>query len=325
MRQLTRRSSADLVPVTPADRLGGLVAAWLHQKFQRSKSHKTERAYTDGVKDFRATLQASGYDLDSDATVVGFAAQAWSARPHPRRGDPAPTTIRQRLAILSSFYTYAVSKKQLPTNPITTVERPPVHAYAGVKALDADAVRAGLAAIDRSALLGLRDYALLALGLQTGRRVQELASLTGRDLTWAGELATVRFVRTKGGGQASDELSPAVSAALRAYLIAQHGTPAPGAETPLWISARGRPLDVKSIAAMCERRLGTSRVHSLRHTFARAMEDAGAKLSEIQARLGHKNAATTGIYLAALRAAENPHAPAVAARFGIGDADAPDP
>jgi integrase len=49
----------------------------------------------------------------------------------------------------------------------------------------------------------------------------------------------------------------------------------------------------------------------------RALEDAGAKVSEIQARLGHESLATTGRYLAALRPDENPHADALAALFGL--------
>lgn len=47
------------------------------------------------------------------------------------------------------------------------------------------------------------------------------------------------------------------------------------------------------------------------------MEDAVAKVLEIQARLGHSSLATTGRFLAALRRAENPHADAVASLFGI--------
>jgi len=46
--------------------------------------------------------------------------------------------------------------------------------------------------------------------------------------------------------------------------------------------------------------MATSRVHTLYHTFARAMQDAGANVGEIQARLGHASLATTGRYLAAL-------------------------
>jgi integrase len=68
------------------------------------------------------------------------------------------------------------------------------------------------------------------------------------------------------------------------------------------------PLTLQAIADLCERRLGTSTVHALRHTFAHAMEQVGAKVSEIQARPGHNSLDTTGRYLAALRSAENAHA-----------------
>jgi integrase/recombinase XerC len=66
-------------------------------------------------------------------------------------------------------------------------------------------------------------------------------------------------------------------------------------------------LTSQAIADVCQRWLGVSKVHTLRHTFASAMEDSGAKVSEIQACLGHTNLATTGRYLAALRSAENTH------------------
>ena len=47
------------------------------------------------------------------------------------------------------------------------------------------------------------------------------------------------------------------------------------------------------------------------------MEDAGAKVSEIQSRLGHASLATTGRYLAALHSAENTHAEDLARMFGM--------
>jgi site-specific recombinase XerD len=76
------------------------------------------------------------------------------------------------------------------------------------------------------------------------------------------------------------------------------------------------------IARLAEQHLGTSKVHALRHTFAREMEADGAKTSEIQARLGHASMATTGIYLAALKSAENSHAESLARRFGFEEEDA---
>lgn len=47
------------------------------------------------------------------------------------------------------------------------------------------------------------------------------------------------------------------------------------------------------------------------------MEDAGTKVSQIEARLGHESLATICRYLVALKRPENPHAAAVADPFEI--------
>ncbi len=57
----------------------------------------------------------------------------------------------------------------------------------------------------------------------------------------------------------------------------------------------------------------------MRHTWARRMEEEGAKVSDIQARLGHESLATTGRYLSALKQAENKHADAISKAFGLDD------
>jgi integrase len=47
------------------------------------------------------------------------------------------------------------------------------------------------------------------------------------------------------------------------------------------------------------------------------LEDAGAKISVIQQRLGHASAATTSVYLQALRADENPFAEELVRVLGV--------
>ena len=93
---------------------------------------------------------------------------------------------------------------------------------------------------------------------------------------------------------------------------------------PIWLSFslrnKGKAISIQAITDICEKHLGTSKVHALRHTFARAMEDSGAKVSDIQARLGHESLATTGRYLATLKRAENEHADNLAKLFGIDEA-----
>lgn len=87
-------------------------------------------------------------------------------------------------------------------------------------------------------------------------------------------------------------------------------------DAPIWVSLstkqpRRPPPDLRQAAQRLflqyhlRARLGESKVHMLRHTFTDAMEESGAKLSEIRDRLGHANSAITDRYLQRLRQAKN--------------------
>src|SRR5262245_59363800 len=293
------------------------IAAWLDACFARSESESTRRAYAATLIAFRAMLQRVSLDLDAEPRLIALVAQQFAQRRHP-----AAATYNARLAVLSSFYSYAVRLDLLPANPISRLTRRPLQPYAAARSLDAAQVRQQLAAIDRTTLAGCRDVALLALALTTGRRAAELAGIRRGSIAIAGDVVTVLWRRTKGGKRASDILDRAVGLALVAYLHRLHGPTwrALPADAAVWRATRQRstqPLTTRAIARICLRRLGTERVHALRHTFARELEAAGAPVSAIQARLGHSSLATTGRYLAALRSAENPWAAALARRFGL--------
>ena len=208
-------------------------------------------------------------------------------------------------------------------NPISRVDRRSAHAYQHAQPLDRRAVADGLQAIDRTAIEGKRDYALLIVALSTGRRVTELANLRRADLYISADKVTITFQRTKGGKTASDTLSRAASSALIDYLYTAYGADFANrpADAPIWSSIsdrnKGKAIGVQTIADICERRLGTSKVHTLRHTYAHLMQTDGAVPSVIPAKLGHESLATTGRYLAALTRADNPHADALARSLGI--------
>jgi integrase len=296
------------------------IAAWLDSKSGRSGSIHTERIYRRTLADFRRELDRAGLDLDSSPRTIALAAQGWAGR-----GTPAPATFNRRLAVLSSFYTFA-RKRGLLTgeNPIGLVERRSVQGYAGIEALSPADVRQRLAAIDRSTLDGLRDYALLNVALATGRRLAEIANLRWSHLHFDGERIRLHFARAKGGKVMSDTLPAGVSRALTSYLRNLYGphqgnlTP----DAPVWVAlSRNQPdrpaLSVRSLEDVARKHLGVH-FHGLRHTFARTMEDAGAKVSDIQGRLGHASLATTGRYLAALRQSENPYGEQIAEALGLG-------
>jgi site-specific recombinase XerD len=303
-----------------------LIAAWLDSKFSRSGSQRTRQEYATCLDNFRRGLRRAGLELDSPNTSqVATLAQAFAS--YSARGKQvAPATRNQRLAILSSFYVFALRRAGWRDNPIDVVERSSVQEYAGSAALPAEVIAARLAEIDRASLAGKRDYALLAVLLSTGRRLSEVAGLEMRDLEPAGGSLVLVFRRCKGGKVQRDALPAPARVALLAWIRACYGdgvqTGRQDDERPIWtVLVRGqhygKRLGIQGIADVCKKRLGTSKVHATRHSFSHAMAAAGAPVAEIQARLGHASLATTGRYLASLKQAENPYSDKVVEMFGL--------
>jgi integrase len=206
------------------------------------------------------------------------------------------------------------------------VERRKVEVYAAAQPLDPAFVTDRMAAIDRRTLAGARDYALLTLGLLTGRRVREIAGLQWQDVTIRGDRITLTWRRMKGGKSRRETLDAATSKILARWLERYYG-PRLGSlppDAPLWVSlarngTAGHALSAQALADICAKHLGTSQFHALRHTTAVSMEAAGASVSDIQAQLDHSNAATTSLYLKRLRAPENSKAAALINLFGLTD------
>ncbi len=321
------------------------IQAWIEAKRRRSGSEKTRKAYWETLNAFRQMLWQTGRDLDPLQNLqqdteearrqaimeLALAAQGFAGM-SVRDKVVAEATFNQRLAILSSFYSFANKRHFLDCgNPIATVERSRVQAYKHAQPLSPEEVAQRMRAIDRSEKQGARDYAMLAVFLQTGRRLSEVVALRWRNVQVQGSRMTLTFENCKGGKVMRDTVPLPVANALLEWLTMAYGSLRTlSGDAPLWISFTRRsekeesrvptippPLTIRSVANICEKHLGVSKVHITRHTWARTMEDAGAKVSEIQARLGHESLATTGRYLAALKQAENQHADTLAARFGL--------
>jgi site-specific recombinase XerD len=316
------------------------ITAWLQAKRERSGSARTETAYASLLAGFRAVVRSGGGDLFANAGLIATLAQGWAStrKVHPRHHPTArpiqPTTYNHSLAVLSSFYAYAIRHGFWEGgNPIDRVERRQVEAYAAAQALDEQHIVDALGAIGEQRLKEYRDFALLTLAFSTGRRVTELARMTIGQLGWqtvktAGQsrrALTVTF-RTKGGKILVDALEPDVAAALIAYLTQLYG-PAwqeQSEEMPVWVNRsrnpaiRGQALRPIGIAYLFKQYFGpAAHPHQARHSFTVTMDEVRAPLSEIQRRLGHSNIATTSRYMGRLRTEENPYGADVVRRLGL--------
>lgn len=318
--------------------LDTLVKGWLEQKAGRTGSVRTYDAYGDLLAGFRAFLQARGADLDSDTALLAPAAEKWAASSEHGR-TVAASTYNMRLAVLSSFFTYWQRTDQAHEvpNPIARCARRPVQAYASATALS-PAQLAGLHQIDRSTAAGMRDYTLLLVALSTGRRASELAALCKERvngepvLRVEGRRMTLLFKHCKGGKRMYDLLIPEAATAVLAWVKLYYGSfEAMPEGAPLWPALGRNPkgrqvpgrvpaqpgISIQAIADICQKYLGTSKVHSTRHTFAHKMNEAGAQVTEISAKLGHEDLRTTQRYLARLKSDENPYGDKLARLLGL--------
>jgi integrase len=156
--------------------------------------------------------------------------------------------------------------------------------------LSQDELRRFFSAIDHP-----RDRALFSLIYHHALRVGEVALLKRGNL----DLSRRRIIvwRLKGGAWSAQPLFPVTAAMLAGHLATTPADP----EGPLF-PGRAGPLKKRQIQSLFARyrdRAGLSprfTCHSLRHSIATHLLDAGVSLEFVQDHLGHQSIRSTSIY-----------------------------
>ena len=152
-------------------------------------------------------------------------------------------------------------------------------------------------AAEKGYFFSLRDYAIFELIYSSGLRRSEAAGLNIGDLDFYSG-----FARALGKGS-RERLVPVgdkALAAIRAYLDTRPKPLAHG--LPLFLNYKSTRLSDGAIALIFKRMARRARFakpmnpHSVRHSFATHLLDAGCDLKSVQEMLGHKNLQTTEIY-----------------------------
>lgn len=173
-----------------------------------------------------------------------------------------------------------------------------------IKFLTQEQLQRLLQAPDLNDIKGLRNRTILEMLFSTGLRVSELVKLNQDSIN----LKTREFgVVGKGGKARVVFLSVRSASFLDKYLKERHDTYKPlfirhTIKTEPSIDGEKLRLTVRTIERIVERyariagipmRIGP---HTLRHSFATDLLQAGADLRSVQELLGHSNVATTQIY-----------------------------
>ena len=275
---------------------------------QRGMSSLTILSYRDALKlllrfvaerERRSVLRLEIADLDAGAV------REFLDHLEKKRGNEIATR-NNRLAAIRSFFAFVGAEEPSLTDHCRRIcdvplKRAPVRP---IPYLEQDEMQAVLAAPDRSTAAGRRDYAVVLFLYNTGARVQELTNVRAADL----DLARPPQVLLRGKGK-KERICPfwASTAHVLRGLLAE-ATISAGSDRRIFLNAQGDPLTRFGVdyilkkhahrAAEAVPSLARKRVspHTIRHTAAVHMLNAGVDVNVIRSWLGHADLRTTNVY-----------------------------
>jgi integrase/recombinase XerC len=278
------------------------VASFLeHLEKERQVSGNTLRAYRRDLDCFTVFLDRhTGGDWDFARVdrlgIRGFLGEM------QRRGL-AKRSIARALSAVRSLYRYLQAHHGVESSPVRSARLPrmprTLPGYLDRERTEAlfQAAEARAVGEDRS---GLRDLAILELFYSSGLRLSELTGLNLLDLDLLSDQVKVRG---KGRKERLVPVGTRASRVLRHYLAEREPLARlPGADRQaMFVGRRGRRLTPRTVQRIVHRALDAVggdglKTHSLRHTFATHLLDAGADLRAVQELLGHASLSTTQIY-----------------------------
>lgn len=244
----------------------------------------------------------------------------------------AHATVYSKISRVSSFYEWAKAHGHIEHNPVVDARPKAPQAYQNESAQslgDEEALALLSVVKNRNDLVGKRDYALLLFYFFTGRRRREIIQLTWGDLR-INDIITIT-APVKGGDYLAYEVEhPEAKVALLDYLDASGRLTTMEPDTPLWVvhdrpgyytgktlSSHGFVKNLKRYASRAG--LGDIHLHQTRHTFARWVGEDSGSLLEAQDALGHKNLATTKVYLQRVSVKKDKFSRGIAQRLGLNE------
>ena len=288
------------------------VEAYLrYLRVERQASEHTVNGYRQDIRQFCSFIQP-----DPEAACDWGSLDAHAARKFLvalQKLELEPTTISRKLSSLRGYFRFLVREGVMSTNlfsgvvspkrgrklpKVLSIEEMDRLLSAPVQLLETDRKENSVSLIAEYA--AWRDAAVLEIMYSTGMRVSEATGLRDRDVE-----RKEQVVRVMGKGKKERMLPlgrPALKALDRALELRDQYWRDGGADGPLFRNVKGTALTSRSVERSMKKYLKAADLnpactpHTLRHSFATHMLDAGADLRSVQELLGHASLSTTQIY-----------------------------
>lgn len=209
-----------------------------------------------------------------------------------------PCTYNNRLVYLRTFLNWCVEQELIDSNPVKSLKKRKDEGR--VVNIDQEVIIRLLSLPNRNTFVGLRDYALILLTLDTGIRPKEALSLIIQDFNAHSQETYITSVKAK--TRVSRTL-PISMPTIKAIQQLKHVRPESwSAQAPIFCTLEGKSLNSHTWEDRMERyskELGVHiRPYDLRHTFALEYIHKGANALILQKTLGRSNLTMTKRYVA---------------------------
>jgi site-specific recombinase XerD len=212
-------------------------------------------------------------------------------------------SIARKLDSLKRFGDYIVELGKWSNNPFRELPYPRKGHYRA-EYLSPEEAFEMLSLKFPGGFIGARDRAMLELFYGCGIRLSELVGIDVKDIRFRDKIISIFG---KGRKYRVVPLGPKTSQVLREYLEVRQRTVISGnlaglSGQAVFLNKRGKRLSSRGVARIIKSYLtrssqkGKLSTHSLRHSFATHLLEAGANLRAVQQMLGHSSLKTTQTY-----------------------------
>jgi len=282
---------------------------------ERNASAHTVAAYLLDLAQFAELTWPGRYPPCSWRDADRFAARGFLVG--FQKAGRSPATTCRKLSSLRSFYRFLEREGIVERNPfggltapkrgkplpgVLSVEQVGRLLEAPLRKLKQAAGATARGTDARVVYAAYRDAAVLEVLYSTGTRVAELAGMNEGDIDF---LSGIVKVRGKGRKERICPLGGPACSALKEMIKRGGDVRRREVEeraSPVFLNLRGERLTARSVERIVKKYLPAAGLdsaqspHSLRHSFATHLLDAGADLRSVQELLGHASLSTTQIY-----------------------------
>jgi len=277
----------------------------IYMEVVRNLSPHTRRNYLADLKQFKKFLEENNISTGEDGEVAFIGVDHVVIRAFLGslyRSKIKKVTISRKVAALRAFFKYLQRIGKIKNNPAEMVQAPQADKYLPTF-LPVDEMFSLLNVKFKPDAPGLRDRAVIELLYSSGVRVSELTGLNIDDIDFT---QCRMLVRGKGRKERIVPVGNPALTAVKNYLERRVELTKKKVEDyvkrPLFINRVGTRLTPRSVGRIVDKYVYMSGInrkigpHTLRHTFATHLMDAGADLRIIQELLGHESLSTTQKY-----------------------------